>query len=111
MLRKAEDRAPRTVAAQPHGPAATITRRAADRLRAGHLWVYRSDVESLIPLTGSTVIAPGALTTVTDSRGLVAAASSAIKLYKFNAGGLTQLTDADFTGNDLLFFSGRIPLG
>ncbi|MBN9615729.1 MAG: SAM-dependent methyltransferase [Acidobacteriales bacterium 59-55] len=62
--------ATRTVAAQPHGPAATITRRAADRLRAGHLWVYRSDVESLIPFTGSTVIAPGALTTVTDSRGI-----------------------------------------
>lgn len=66
----AATRAPRTVAAQPHGPAATITRRATDRLRAGHLWVYRSDVESLIPLTGSTAIAPGALTTVTDSRGI-----------------------------------------
>ena len=30
-----------------------ITRRAADRLRAGHLWVYRSDIEqpddTLIP--------------------------------------------------------------
>jgi 23S rRNA (cytosine1962-C5)-methyltransferase len=65
-----ETRAPRTVAAQSHGPAATITRRAADRLRAGHLWVYRSDVESLIPLTGSTAIAPGTLTTVTDSRGI-----------------------------------------
>ena len=65
-----ETRAPRTVAAQPHGPAATITRRASDRLRAGHLWVYRSDVESLIPFTGSTAIAPGALTTVTDSRGI-----------------------------------------
>src|SRR6185437_5005876 len=65
-----EDRAPRTVAAQAHGPAAVITRRAADRLRAGHLWVYRSDVESLIPTMGSSEIAPGALTTVTDSRGI-----------------------------------------
>jgi 23S rRNA (cytosine1962-C5)-methyltransferase len=63
-------RAPRTVAAQPHGPAATITRRAADRLRAGYLWVYRSDVESLIPPEGSTALAPGALATVTDSRGI-----------------------------------------
>ena len=63
-------RAPRTVAAQPHGPAATITRRAADRLRAGHLWVYRSDVELLIPPEGSTALAPGALATVTDSRGI-----------------------------------------
>ncbi len=65
-----EPRAPRTVAAQPHGPAAIVTRRAADRLRAGHLWVYRSDVESLVPPTGTTEIAPGALTTVTDSRGI-----------------------------------------
>lgn len=65
-----EPRAPRTVAAQPHGPAAIVTRRAADRLRAGHLWVYRSDVEALVPPTGTTEIAPGALTTVTDSRGI-----------------------------------------
>ena len=26
----------------------TISRRAADRLRAGHLWVYRSDIEHLV---------------------------------------------------------------
>jgi 23S rRNA (cytosine1962-C5)-methyltransferase len=70
MLRKVEDRAPRVVAAQPYGPAAAITRRAADRLRAGHLWVYRSDVESLIPPIGATEIAAGALITVMDSRGI-----------------------------------------
>ncbi|MBB5340587.1 class I SAM-dependent rRNA methyltransferase [Tunturiibacter gelidoferens] len=70
MLRKVEDRAPRVVAAQPHGPAAAITRRAADRLRAGHLWVYRSDVESLVPPTGATDLQPGALITVMDSRGI-----------------------------------------
>jgi 23S rRNA (cytosine1962-C5)-methyltransferase len=70
MLRKVEDRAPRVVAAQPYGPAAAITRRAADRLRAGHLWVYRSDVESLIPPVGATEIAAGALITVMDSRGI-----------------------------------------
>jgi 23S rRNA (cytosine1962-C5)-methyltransferase len=40
-----------------------ITRRAADRLRAGHLWVYRTDLEANQPLPG-----PGALVTVTDSR-------------------------------------------
>ena len=32
------------------GAVATITRRAADRLRAGHLWVYRSDVERTGPM-------------------------------------------------------------
>jgi 23S rRNA (cytosine1962-C5)-methyltransferase len=70
MPRKVEDRSPRVVAAQPHGPAAAITRRAADRLRAGHLWVYRSDVESLVPPIGTTEIQPGALITVMDSRGI-----------------------------------------
>jgi 23S rRNA (cytosine1962-C5)-methyltransferase len=70
MPKLPEPRAPRTVAAQPHGPAATITRRAVDRVRAGHLWVYRSDVESLIPPMGATEIAPGTLTTVIDSRGI-----------------------------------------
>jgi 23S rRNA (cytosine1962-C5)-methyltransferase len=61
---------PRVVAAQPFGPAAAVTRRAADRLRAGHLWVYRSDVESLVPATGATEIAGGSLVTVMDSRGI-----------------------------------------
>ena len=63
-----EDRAPHTAETQPHGPAAAITRRAADRLRAGHLWVYRSDIESLTPAPGTAEIAPGALITITDSR-------------------------------------------
>ena len=58
------------VAAQAHGPAAAITRRAADRLRAGHLWVYRSDVESLVPPLGAKEVAAGALVTVMDSRGI-----------------------------------------
>jgi 23S rRNA (cytosine1962-C5)-methyltransferase len=58
------------VASQPHGPAATVTRRAAERLRAGHLWVYRSDIESLIPPLEATEIVPGSLVTVTDSRGI-----------------------------------------
>jgi 23S rRNA (cytosine1962-C5)-methyltransferase len=29
------------------GPVAVISRRAAERLRAGHVWVYRSDIEHL----------------------------------------------------------------
>jgi 23S rRNA (cytosine1962-C5)-methyltransferase len=40
-----------------------ITRRAADRLRAGHLWVYRSDIEQL-----DDTLAPGSLVTVVDNR-------------------------------------------
>ena len=70
MAGKAEDRGPRIVAAQPFGPASAVTRRAADRLRAGHLWVYRSDVESLVPAVGADGIAGGALVTVMDSRGI-----------------------------------------
>src|SRR5580692_1454852 len=70
MVRNVEERGPRVVAAQPFGPAAAVTRRAADRLRAGHLWVYRSDVESLVPATGATEIAGGSLVTAMDSRGI-----------------------------------------
>ena len=55
---------------QPHGPAAIVSRRAADRLRAGHLWVYASDVEQLIPPLGAATILPGALVTVLDSRNI-----------------------------------------
>jgi 23S rRNA (cytosine1962-C5)-methyltransferase len=50
---------------------ASIARRAAERLRAGHLWVYRSDVERLAATPGDTVEPePGALVSVTDSRGI-----------------------------------------
>ncbi|HEY4356491.1 MAG TPA: class I SAM-dependent rRNA methyltransferase [Acidobacteriaceae bacterium] len=41
-----------------------ITRRAADRLREGHLWVYRSDL-----LASADEPPPGALATVLDNRG------------------------------------------
>jgi len=70
MLKRVDDRAPRVVAAQPHGPAAVSVRRAADRLRAGHLWVYRSDVETLVPSMGASEVAAGALVTVADNRGI-----------------------------------------
>ena len=59
------------------GAVAAITRRAADRLRAGHLWVYRSDLESPTELT------PGALVTVVDLRRIplgAALASSASEI-------------------------------
>src|SRR5216683_4027186 len=70
MFRRVEERGPRVVAPQPFGPAAGVTRRAADRLRAGHLWVYRSDMESLVPSMGAVGIDGGALVTVMDSRGI-----------------------------------------
>ena len=58
-------------APRPYGPAATITRRAADRLREGHLWVYRSDIVELIPQAGgATDPAPGTLLTVLDARAI-----------------------------------------
>ena len=50
------------------GPAVSIARRAADRLRAGHLWVYSSDVTSIIPARDSAGIPQGALVTVVDNR-------------------------------------------
>src|SRR5882762_1342657 len=59
---------PRIAEASEAGPAVAIARRAADRLRAGHLWVYRSDVEELIPALGASGISAGALVTIVDSR-------------------------------------------
>jgi len=56
----------------PHaqGPAAVITRRAADRLREGSVWVYRSEVEQVLPGPGASAIEPGAVVTVLDGRGI-----------------------------------------
>jgi 23S rRNA (cytosine1962-C5)-methyltransferase len=59
---------------KPEAPAqaavsgAKVNRRAADRLRAGHLWVYASDIESL-SLPESAVLP--SLISVADSRGLL----------------------------------------
>jgi 23S rRNA (cytosine1962-C5)-methyltransferase len=52
-----------TLGTEEKVPFAVVTRRAADRLRAGHLWVYRSDVEQL-----ADAVPAGALVTVVDSR-------------------------------------------
>ena len=46
------------------GPAAIISRRAADRIRTGHVWVYQSD---LLELTGE----PANLLPVADQRGIL----------------------------------------
>jgi len=68
--KKPEAPPPSIAEPQSHGPAATITRRASDRLRAGHLWVYRSDIISLTPPPGTAEVAPGALITIADNRGI-----------------------------------------
>jgi 23S rRNA (cytosine1962-C5)-methyltransferase len=47
-------------------PGATISRRAADRLRAGHLWVYASDVVSVTLPNPEKTLLP-----VADQRGLL----------------------------------------
>ena len=44
-------------------PVVTVTRRGADRARAGHLWIYRSDVQNAVGAAG------GAVVTVRDERG------------------------------------------
>jgi len=64
--------APRPVPPRPAtgAPGARISRRAADRLRAGHLWVYASDIES-VELPAGPEAEPPALLPVADSRGLL----------------------------------------
>lgn len=58
----------KAVAAPPAASfGARITRRAADRLRSGHLWVYASDIEALESGSGN----PPALLPVADNRGLL----------------------------------------
>jgi 23S rRNA (cytosine1962-C5)-methyltransferase len=47
-----------------------VNRRAADRLRSGHLWVYASDIEA-ISLPEAATGAPPALLAVADNRGLL----------------------------------------
>ncbi len=53
---------------QPQG--AIVNRRAADRLRAGSVWVYASDVES-VGLPGGRDSEPPALLPVADARGML----------------------------------------
>lgn len=49
---------------------AVISRRAADRLRRGHLWVYASDLES-VELPSSSDSEPPRMLPVADNRGLL----------------------------------------
>lgn len=52
-----------------------ISRRASDRIRAGHLWVYRTDVESGPTAVGlaalmTAALEPGAVVSIADNRGI-----------------------------------------
>jgi len=57
-------RAPSRPIAAPEIAGAIVSRRAADRLRSGHLWVYASDVLSIVAPK------PGELVPVADQRGI-----------------------------------------
>jgi 23S rRNA (cytosine1962-C5)-methyltransferase len=56
--------------AKAYGPAAVVTRRATDKLREGHLWVYRSDIVELVPALDGAAIDGGSIITVVDQRGI-----------------------------------------
>ena len=56
--------------AHAQGPVAVVTRRAADRLREGSVWVYRSEIEQVRPAADATEVSPGSLVTVLDGRGI-----------------------------------------
>ena len=58
-----------TAQADTATPGARISRRAADRLRTGHVWVYASDIEALA--TGQATNTPPSLLPVADNRGLL----------------------------------------
>jgi 23S rRNA (cytosine1962-C5)-methyltransferase len=47
-----------------------ISRRASDRIRAGHLWVYRTDVESGLAAAGLEALQAGAVVSIADNRGI-----------------------------------------
>ena len=62
--KRAQERVPLAPKVEIEGPAAVISRRAADRLRAGHVWVYQSDVERIVG-------EPSGLIPVADQRGIL----------------------------------------
>jgi 23S rRNA (cytosine1962-C5)-methyltransferase len=65
-----EKSSPATHASQPQRAGARISRRAADQIRGGHVWVYASEIEALE--TGpATKDNPPALLPVADNRGLL----------------------------------------
>ena len=86
---------------------ARIGRRAAERLRAGHLWVYRSDVEHLAAgrageaTDAQDTAPPGALVSVVDNRGIpigTALYSSASEIELRMVSRRAGLTRAEYLG-------------
>ena len=69
MARQEDLRPLRVGLARDRGAAAVITRRAAESLRAGSVWVYRGEVEQLMPAAGAAGVEPGSLVSVLDGRG------------------------------------------
>jgi 23S rRNA (cytosine1962-C5)-methyltransferase len=70
MAKHDELRPLRVGAAREDGPAVAISRRAADRLRDGSVWVYRSEVEQVLPGAGEATVAGGSIVSVVDARGV-----------------------------------------
>lgn len=60
----------RVGAASEDGPKVVISRRAADSLRDGSVWVYRSDVEQVLPRVGEAAVEGGSVVSVVDARGV-----------------------------------------
>ena len=60
---KGSPRRKEKVPAAPAGPTVIITQKGAARLKAGHVWVYRSD------LVSASEVAPGSVVGVADERG------------------------------------------
>ena len=74
-------------------PAAVVSRRAAERLRAGHVWVYRSDVVSV-----SDEAAP--LVAMTDQRGIPLGTA----LYSSASEIALRLVSAELIGSEAEWF-------
>jgi len=85
--RPLQTREPRLSPPDAAGPAVIVSRRASDRLREGHLWIYRSDAEELLPALGAQGLENGSIVTLLDTRRIplgsaIYSAASQIALRK-----------------------------
>jgi 23S rRNA (cytosine1962-C5)-methyltransferase len=79
-------------------PMVVVSQRASARLRAGHPWVYSSDVERAIAAPGEAAIPAGSLVQVSDVRGQLLgtalySSSSMIALRLFASTGIAHRSD------------------